>query len=295
MDTTRIRHVHWLGSRETSRLSSPCLVVIWGPDLGRKIPLEEPALTIGRDPGCDVVVPLDGISRMHCEIRAHERESVALVDMGSTNGTLVNGHPVEPRQQIPLRSGDRIELVGVVFKFLAGDDVELQYHEAIHQLAITDGLTRLFNRRFLTDFLGREISRCRRHARPLSLMLFDLDGFKQINDGHGHAAGDQVLRQLVEVARKGVRHEECLARYGGDEFAIVMPETPIEGARIVAERVRGRVEGTSFSWQGRQLAVTISAGVVSLAGAIADPDAFLAAADARLYDAKAAGRNAVRG
>ena len=196
-----------------------------------------------------MVVPIDGISRRHCELM--QREGVRLRDLGSTNGTWLNGRELEPGEEALLQTGDRVELVGVAFKFLAGNDLEAQYHEELYQLAIVDGLTRTFNRRYLMDFLSREISRCRRHARPLSLLLFDIDRFKQINDRFGHAAGDHVLRTIVEVAREGVRREECLARFGGDEFAVVMPETELAGARIVAERTRGRVELHTFEASGR--------------------------------------------
>jgi diguanylate cyclase (GGDEF)-like protein len=286
--------VHWLGRPPGNGPVAPCLVVIFGPDLGRKIPLEDSHCRIGREPDCDVVVPVDGISREHCELVARQ-DGIALRDLGSTNGTRLNGRDVPPGIEVPLRSGDRVELIGVVFKFLEGWDVEAQYHEEIHQLTIVDGLTRAYNRRYLIDFLTREISRCRRHERPLSLMLFDVDRFKQINDGFGHPAGDHVLRTLVEVAQEGVRREECLARYGGDEFVIVMPETLRAGALIVSERTRGRVEQHAFVWSDRRLPVTISVGVADLTPEIMSPERLIAEADQRLYEAKSAGRNTATG
>jgi diguanylate cyclase (GGDEF)-like protein len=290
-DTTRIRPVYLLGRGRPP--VPPSLVVICGPDLGRRIPLEEAAYSIGRDAECDVVVPIDGISRKHCQLVVDE--GVRLRDLGSTNGTWLNGREIESGVDHPLHSGDRIELIGVAFKFLGGDDLEAQYHEELYQLAIVDGLTRVFNRRYLMDFLTREISRCRRHTRPLSLLLFDIDRFKQINDSFGHASGDQVLKEIVELAREGVRREECLARYGGDEFAVVMPETALEGARIVAERTRMRVEGHAFAFAGREIPVTISVGVAVLSTEMADAEAMLAAADTQLYAAKMAGRNRAAG
>lgn len=293
MDTTRLRPVHWLGKLPGESALAPCLVVICGPDLGRRIPLEDPTLVIGRETEADVVVPVDGISRAHCRVEL--ADGVWLRDLGSTNGTWLNGRPVPADRPVRLTSGDRIELVGVVFKFLAGGDVESQYHEEIYQLTIVDGLTRAFNRRYLMDFVAREISRCRRHARPLSVLLFDIDRFKTINDGFGHAAGDHLLRSAVEVAREGVRREECLARYGGDEFVIVMPETSLAGARIVAERMRGRVELHEFHWHGQRLPVTISAGVAALGPEVIAPEDLISAADARLLEAKVAGRNRAMG
>jgi diguanylate cyclase (GGDEF)-like protein len=291
-DTTRIRPVYLLGRGRPP--APPSLVVICGPDIGRRIPLEEPHYTIGRDADCDVVVPIDGISRKHCQLAVDE-DGVRLRDLGSTNGTWLNGREIESGVDQKLHTGDRIELIGVAFKFLDGNDLEAQYHEELYQLAIVDGLTRTFNRRYLMDFLTREISRCRRHTRPLSLLLFDIDRFKQINDSFGHASGDQILREIVELAREGVRREECLARYGGDEFVVVMPETAIEGARIVAERTRSRVEGHSFRCAGREIPVTISVGVTPLSPEMQDAEAMLAAADTQLYAAKMAGRNTAAG
>ena len=290
-DTTRIRPANLLGRDRPP--GPPSLVVICGPDLGRRIPLATSAFTIGREADCDVVVPIDGISRKHCQLVV--REGVQLRDLGSTNGTWLNGRELASGEQAELRTGDRIELVGVAFKFLDGNDLEAQYHEELYLLAIIDGLTRTFNRRYVMDFLTREISRCRRHSRPLSLMLFDIDRFKEINDGFGHASGDQVLREIVEVARGGVRREECLARYGGDEFALVMPETALAGALIVAERTRSQIEGHGFAFGGRTIPVTISVGVTELSPGMHDADEMMAAVDARLYAAKVAGRNGVAG
>jgi diguanylate cyclase (GGDEF)-like protein len=291
-ETTRLE-LNWRAGAPTAP-AKPCLVVILGPDLGHRIPLEEPALIIGRELGNDVLVPLDGISREHCEIGL--RDGAAFIrDLGSTNGTWLNGRQLPARQEVPLFSGDRIELAGAVFKFLEGGDVESKYHEEIYQLTIADGLTRAFNRRYLMDFLAREISRCRRHERPLALLLVDVDHYKHINDRFGHAAGDHVLRELAGLMGELVRREECLARHGGDEFALVLPETPAEGARIVAERIRERIEQHPFVWNGEALSVTASLGVAGLEPEISDPESLLAAADAKLYAAKARGRNAAQG
>jgi diguanylate cyclase (GGDEF)-like protein len=293
METTRNRPIYHLGAPDGQE-TPPCLVVIWGPDLGRKIPLVETSLTIGRDADCDLVVPTPGISRRHCCVEAREGR-VRVRDLGSTNGTLLNGRAIVPGTDVELHTGDRVELVGVGFNFLEGGDVVAQYREVIYQLTIVDGLTHAFNRRYLMDFLGREISRCRRHARPLSLLLVDVDHFKRINDGHGHAAGDHVLRELVGQINEGVRREECLARFGGDEFAVVMPETRAEGARIVAERIRGRAEQHAFAWAGAPIGVTLSLGLAELATEMGDAESLMAAADAQLYAAKNGGRNSTAG
>jgi diguanylate cyclase (GGDEF)-like protein len=271
-----------------------CLVVIYGPDLGRKVHLEALPLRIGRSERCDLVIPLDDVSREHCLL---ERDGLAFQvrDLGSTNGTHVNEVQLEPERPFTLRGGEHVCVGGMIFKFLDGGNVEALYHEEIYRMAIVDGLTRLHNRRYLIEFLERELARCRRHQSELALMLLDVDRFKQINDGHGHLAGDMVLREIADGVRARVRRESCFARFGGDEFAIVMPETGVEKARIFAERVRGLVEGLSLHWNGEPLLTSVSIGLAEVTDVNAPVDDFLRAADTNLYAAKQAGRNRVVG
>src|SRR5918996_226258 len=209
--------------RETpaeERAATPCLVQMTGPSIGKRYPLGPGPFTIGREEGNTVRLEVDSVSRQHAQI--FERDGGYFVaDLGSTNGTCVNEHEV--KDGTPLRSGDQLRVGRVIFKFLSGDDVESQYHEAIYTLAITDGLTRLHNKRYLLEFLEREMGRCHRYGRQLSLLLFDVDHFKRTNDTHGHLAGDFVLRELAAVVRPLVRAEQCLARYGGEGVALVTP------------------------------------------------------------------------
>ena len=292
LETAQMKLIHV--PAEGDRLGHPCLVIIYGPDLGRKIDLDTSSLTIGRDSVSDVVVALKGISRRHCTISRGEF-GYRLEDLESTNGTHVNDRELEPGEVVPLSSGDHIHLPGVVIKFLDGSNVEALYHEEIYRMTIVDGLTRVYNRRYLQEFLGREIARCRRHNRPLALILFDVDHFKRINDERGHVAGDHVLRELSKLARARIRHEECLARFGGDEFAVVIPETPLEGVRNFAERLRELVSIHPFSTDGNDIEVTISLGLAELTAYMHEPDQLIQAADANLYAAKDAGRNTSAG
>ncbi|MDJ0865424.1 MAG: GGDEF domain-containing protein [Myxococcota bacterium] len=271
-----------------------CLVVIYGPSLGRKLALDRSEIQIGRDARCDLVIPLETVSRRHCRIAQTEGRP-ALQDLGSTNGTWLNDELLAPGESLPLRSGDLLRIGSAIFKFLEGDNVEAQYHEEVYRTMIVDGLTKAYNRRYLTEFLEREMSRCRRHDRPLALMLFDLDHFKRVNDEYGHLAGDAVLREVALLVRGRVRRDECLARFGGEEFAIVMPETDLDSARQFAERLRALVAQHPFVVGDQQVLVTISAGIADLTKEIEDSARFLAEADARLYDAKRAGRNRVVG
>jgi diguanylate cyclase (GGDEF)-like protein len=219
-------------------------------------------------------------------------EGVCLEDLGSRNGTFLNNHPVQGRER--MQSGDRFQIGTVVFKFLLEADAEHAYHEAIHQMVISDGLTDLFNRRKFQEELEKEIVRARRYVRPLALILFDVDHFKRINDTLGHLSGDNVLKGLARLARELTRQEEIVARIGGEEFAVLCPETGLAGARALAEKLRAAFETEIFPYSGGKLSVTCSFGVAELADEMkAGPDLF-AVADRLLYAAKAAGRNRVR-
>jgi diguanylate cyclase (GGDEF)-like protein len=221
---------------------------------------------------------------------------VFLRDNGSTNGTYLNN--VEVRGETPLRSGDLVKVGGAIFKFLFGGElgsIEAQYHEEIYRLTIIDGLTQVYNKRYLLEFLDREMARCLRHQRALSLVLLDIDRFKKINDTYGHLAGDYVLRELAQVLKSRIRKEECFARYGGEEFALVLPETGHENTVFLADKLRKIVEEHAFVFEGKRIRVTFSAGVADLDAAHDSALAFIRASDARLYEAKHRGRNQVVG
>jgi two-component system, cell cycle response regulator len=277
------------------RVATPtesCLVQMSGPSVGKRYPLGAADLTIGRETENTIVVDVDSVSRRHARIV--QRDGTYFVgDLGSTNGTLVNQREV--RRDTALRSGDQLQVGRVIFKFLSGDDVESQYHEAIYTLAITDGLTQIHNKRYLLEFLEREMGRCHRYERPLSLLLFDIDYFKRINDTHGHVAGDFVLRELAAAIRTRVRSEQCYARYGGEEFAIVSPEAGPDNARSLAEKLRRTVQEHAFVFEGTKIPVTISVGVADMTHEISEPLHFVKAADEKLYAAKKGGRNRVEG
>lgn len=271
-----------------------CLVTIYGPDLGRKIPLNVPHLTIGRGSKNDVVVRLKDISRHHCRISIRDG-NLFVCDLDSTNGTYLNDEALPANREVPLRTGDHINLGGAIFKMLDGGNVEALYHEEIYRTAIFDGLTQIPNRRYLTEFLEREMARSSRHGRPLALLLLDVDHFKEINDELGHVAGDQVLRELARVISESMRKETCFARYGGEEFAVVLPETDESEARIVAERVRSLVESHVFHIEDQEVRVTVSVGVAVMNEGMRDPIHLFHRADEQLYEAKHSGRNTIAG
>jgi diguanylate cyclase (GGDEF)-like protein len=158
----------------------------------------------------------------------------------------------------------------------------------LEQEAITDALTGLYNRRWLDQRLPRLVARHERAGRPLSLLLLDIDHFKRFNDELGHAAGDQVLAMVAQTISAQVRPTDLAARYGGEEMVVVLPETPLDGARIAAERLRSRIERARAKDIERP--VTVSIGVATL-GLHEDAQELLRRADEMLYRAKSLGRN----
>ncbi|MFQ3592607.1 MAG: GGDEF domain-containing protein, partial [Gemmataceae bacterium] len=190
--------------------------------------------------------------------------------------------------------GDYLRVGNCIYRFLAGGNVESEYHEEIYRLTIIDALTDIHNKRYLTEFLDRELSRSARYGRPLSLILFDIDRFKSINDELGHLGGDFILRELAAIVKGSIRKEELFARYGGEEFAIVLPETPLENGRLVAERIRLLVERHAFQYEGKSVPVTISLGVAATLGEQPlTPNDLIRLADEHLLTAKQTGRNRV--
>ncbi|NBD08009.1 MULTISPECIES: GGDEF domain-containing protein [Corallococcus] len=290
-DQTRVTKISSL-TPGPERGTECCLVQIHGPELGKKYVLEETEFTIGRDQHNHIVVDLDNVSRRHARIWGRQGK-MFVEDLQSTNGTYLNDREVLQAQ--PLRSGDLVKVGGSIFKFLDGDNIETQYHETIYTLTIADGLTGINNKRYFLEYLEREMGRSHRYQRTLSLMMFDIDHFKQINDVHGHLAGDYVLRELAQSIKRLVRREQCFARYGGEEFAIVMPEDGPDKARLFAEKIRKLVEDKRFLFEDKDIPVTISLGVAEVASEMSEPSQFIKVADANLYKAKKSGRNRVVG
>src|SRR5499425_294982 len=210
------------------------LVVIYGNDLGRKFNLNQPSIVIGRSSKSDLQIDQESVSRSHAKL-VNTGKTIILRDLGSTNGTYVNDELID---EYVLRDGDFIKLGRTIFKFLSGGNVENAYHEEIYRLTTVDGLTQIYNKRYFLETLEREISRAHRYNRDLSLIMFDIDYFKNVNDTYGHLAGDSVLKQLAAVLKGRIRREDIMARYGGEEFAIILPEIGVANALVFAEKVR---------------------------------------------------------
>jgi diguanylate cyclase (GGDEF)-like protein len=269
-----------------------CLVVIYGHDMGKRIELGTEPIECGRSMQCSIPLDDDAVSRRHACISWNESTYI-LRDLNSTNGTYVNDIAVQERM---LRDGDQIKIGRTIFKFMQGGNIELAYHEEIYRLMTCDGLTQVHNKRSFDTALDREVSRAVRYQRHLSLIVFDIDHFKRINDTRGHLAGDAVLRQIAALVSAHVRRDDLVARVGGEEFALLLPEIPLESARVVAEKLRALVARSSFRFEDTEIPVTASFGVSSIS-----PETPITAvelyqqADAHLYEAKRSGRNRVVG
>jgi diguanylate cyclase (GGDEF)-like protein len=269
-----------------------CLVHIYptGQGMGMRYHLGDKPLVAGRGSDCDIRINDHSVSRRHARIQP-EAEGYSAVDLQSTNGTYVNDVPISVCK---LNDGDYVRIGNCIYRFLAGGNVESEYHEEIYRLTIIDALTEIYNKRSLMESLERELSRSVRYHRPLALVLFDIDLFKAVNDEYGHLGGDFTLREVASRVRSAVRREELFARYGGEEFAVVLVETNLEGGVNMAERLRLLIEQQPFQYEGKSFRVTISLGVAAITGE--EPltaTELLQRADDKLYQAKREGRNRV--
>jgi len=268
-----------------------CLVVIYAPSsnqLGKRFSLQAGQVRIGRGTENDIVLLSDSVSRRHARIETRGG-GYYIADTHSTNGTYVNDELVDDQ---PLERGDQIKIGDTIMKFLSGADLESQYHETIYRMTITDGLTEVNNKRYFVEQLDRELSRAARHGRPLTLIMCDIDHFKAVNDEFGHLAGDHVLKEVAQLLKVRLRPDDVLARYGGEELAVILPETDVAGGVLIANELRELIATASFVFEDEDIDVTVSCGVAQLDPSWRSYD-FVKAADAQLYEAKRAGRNRV--
>jgi two-component system, cell cycle response regulator len=272
---------------------SGCLVRIYPAEgIGEVYDLGDEPIVIGRDLSCDLQLNDDSVSRQHATLEPAAGGYI-LTDRGSTNGTYVNDQRIERRK---LTTCDRLRFGNQIVKFLSADRMEVEYHETVYKIMTTDGLTQAYNKRYLLEVVEREFHRASRTGQPLSVLMVDVDWFKQINDTHGHLAGDEVLGELCRRIHGVLRRDEVLARYGGEEFVLVMSDTSLDEACEAGERLRRAVADHPFASEQAAINVTVSVGVASTEGcSLAGPTELIEQADQRLYAAKQSGRNRVVG
>jgi len=267
------------------------LIVLQGSNVGEMHRLEAGESVLGRGTAATIRLGDDGVSRRHARVIV-ENGAIRIEDLGSSNGTLVNGQLV---QTVALRDGDKIQLGSTtILKFTYHDKLEENFQRAMYDAALRDDLTKAFNKKHFLDRLEQEVSFSRRHGSALSLLMFDVDHFKKINDTYGHVAGDQVLARLAQVAQSTVRTEDVFGRYGGEEFAVLCRSISLHDASVMAERLRALVAATAFVYEAGTIPVTISIGVAAYPEVpVTNAVELIAAADEALYTAKRSGRNRV--
>lgn len=271
----------------------PTLCVLSGPEPGRNYLLPPGSTVVGRAMIAGIVLDSDGVSRRHATL-VHHGGRVEIVDLGSTNGTHVNGEPVDRRGRL-LAEGDRVQVGDAVFKFTYQDQLEVEMQQSLYTSAVRDRLTGVYNRAFFNERWAQAFSHSLRTRTPVSLVLLDLDHFKRVNDTYGHGVGDAVLEASARAMQRSVRLEDTLARYGGEEFVAILPGATLREGLAIAERIRRNVSEITVPVGEQRLTVTVSVGVSTRRRKGPDtPGAMLARADALLYEAKSAGRNCAR-
>jgi two-component system, cell cycle response regulator len=264
------------------------LVVLAGSNVGEMYDLQGTSI-VGRGREADIRLNGDGVSRQHARITVGA-DSVELEDLGSTNGVFVNGDRITRCQ---LQPDDKIKLGRVtILKFAYQDEIDEDFQRAMFESASRDALTQAYNKRFFLERLNSEFAFSVRHKSSLSLIIFDLDHFKRINDTYGHLGGDFVLATLAKNVQGTLRSEDVFARYGGEEFVVISRGVDLEQTGLLAERLRALTERGVFDYEGKQIAVTISLGVAAMPhDDIKTPEDLIARADKALYEAKRSGRN----
>ena len=265
------------------------MLVLSGPRLGHRLVLGDAPVDVGRGSAAGLILDADSVSRKHARIErfggGHK-----IVDLGSTNGTYVNGARI--KEQI-LKDGDRIGIGKALLKYIAGGNIEGAYHEEVQRLMRFDPLTNISNKRHFDESLRLAVFTASGGAKALSLIVFDLDHFKKVNDTHGHMAGDAVLCGASAAVQSILSPTELFGRVGGEEFAVVCEDADLGMALERAEAIRRAISKEPYAFEEKKLPVTISAGVAQLADA-EEAEGLFDRADAQLYVAKGAGRNCVR-
>ncbi|MBI5093819.1 MAG: GGDEF domain-containing protein [Candidatus Hydrogenedentes bacterium] len=269
------------------------LIVLEGWEIGREIEVAGPEVVIGRAANVSAPIPVPSISRQHAKIvrvTSDDNNYYEIVDLGSMNGTRVNNNSVE---SIRLENGDRIQMGDVLLRFVLRDSVDERYHQEVHRLIHYDQLTGLLKLTAFKQQLEADIQKADSSTKFV-LAMTDLDGLKKVNDTYGHAAGAMVVREMGQMIRDILRPDDRGGLFGGDETMLYFPNTAMDEAKAITERLRTTIEGRIFEMQGHRFQVSISQGLAEWPLHGNSMESILAAADGALYAAKAAGRNCIR-
>jgi diguanylate cyclase (GGDEF)-like protein len=273
-----------------STTGAPFLLMLAGPQTGEMFRLAKGATLLGRSVYADIRLMDEGISRRHAVLLL-DGDTVILRDLGSANGTYRNG--VRVAEPVGLADGDKISIgATTVLKFAYQDELDEQFNRQLYESAVRDSLTGIYNRRYFDDRLDAELAFAVRHDKPLALLLADIDHFKRVNDERGHQVGDATLREVARRLASVVRAEDVVARFGGEEFAVLCRDTTCGQATAMADRLRLVTADELALPDGRSIGVTLSIGVaVTSRDGITASAELIQASDDALYQAKRRGRN----
>lgn len=278
-------------SEDEAKQKPACLLVVGGELNGSIFNLMPGESVVGRNPDCTVSLDFHGISRRHFTVEVEE-EKVFLTDLGSANGTYLNNVKVESPQD--LKRGDMIKIGAIAMKYIPKGDPERLTYDKLHEEANTDGLTKCYNKTYFNNHLELEVKKSKVTGKPLTLIIFDLDHFKKLNDNFGHDAGDFVLKEKARIIREnGIRNGDIFARYGGEEFCILLPNTNLKQGFEIAERLRSLIEKHEFIYDKKRLPVTASIGIADYRQGVANGTDLFKRADSAVYKSKEGGRNQV--
>jgi two-component system cell cycle response regulator len=275
---------------QEKRVGIPCLIQYTGTEVGKRHILNKNELSIGRLPVSDISVADGSVSRAHARITIAANE-VTVEDLGSSNGSFVNDKRLD--SAVILKDQDLLRVGLVAFKFFSQDNMDGFIQDAIYKKATTDVGTGIYNKQYLLEHLENEFHKAKATQQPLSIVYFDLDHFKKVNDTYGHNAGDQVLRGIADLVKGLIRKNDIFARFGGEEFVVVLPQTTLAQAAVLAELFRKKSEEYRHKLGSIEHQQTLSSGVAQQDASMHSPKDLLESADKKLYLAKTSGRNKV--
>jgi two-component system cell cycle response regulator len=280
---------------EDATKTPPCLIMLEGPAgyVGKQWPIDRTDIIIGRSMTSAVFIDDRSVSRSHAKLSLTGGD-VFILDLESSNRTVVNDDALPPLVPMKLANNDQIKTGNVLFKFLERGSVEAHAIEQLQTKSEKDPLTGIYNKGALAIKGTESFKRAKLLKVPMSLAVFDIDHFKKVNDSIGHAAGDFVLKELASViGTKLIRGDDYFARYGGEEFVVLLFGSNLVQANEIGERLRATIEGHSFVYNGTKIPVTISVGVSTKEGEMSTWEEMFGKADDALYVSKRGGRNRV--
>jgi two-component system, cell cycle response regulator len=273
----------------------PCVVLLVGPanQVGRQWPIEKSDYIIGRAVGAHIQVEDRSLSKSHAKLILKNGE-LSILDLESTNKTVVNNKLLTPLQPHRLKNNDQIKAGNIIFKFLERGNIETVSVAQIVGRGQTDALTGINNRGALNAAGPEFFNKSRLLGAPMSVMVMDIDFFKKVNDTYGHPAGDAVIKEMARVIRDTlIRGNDFFARYGGEEFCLLLLGSPYKQVQEIAERIRRTMQEHKFEHNGTVIPVTISVGIACIQESDTGWNDIFERADKGLYVSKKGGRNKV--